>query len=178
MADQPHELSELEQQLQTLEPKAARIDRDGLMYAAGQTAARVAASRKDWGWRVIAALLLAATIVQSGRLEFVEPRVVERIVYSAPEIVRESPRDVVNVLPSAAQPTPAPREKSVVRGNWIGDRNLALSAGIEAIAAPRGSRSTETEPIQTLGQLRSPLLLRDAIFNSDRPVDSNRKQEL
>jgi len=176
MADQPHELNNLESELRALAPKASRIDRDRLMYEAGQAARGATAKPNVWIWRAAAALLLIAAIVQSLRLHFAEPSVIERIVYLPRSAEKSTPSS--NHIP-ASNHNPANTEQSLaastagitsnptVNGdNWIGQRNLALVAGVDAIAI-RSSTSGDKETIQTMGEMRDALMLRNTSFSAN-----------
>jgi hypothetical protein len=181
MADQWHELNELESELRALEPKPSRIDRDRLMYTAGQSAQGTSAIPNVWMWRVAAALLLVATVVQSLRLQFVEPQIVERIAYQQPgqvESVAPASQDSGSAKkqPALAVSPPAVRTDLIVmRDSWIGQRNLALVAGIDAIAIP-SSTPGDAQTSQTMGQLRDALMLRNATFSATKD-DSSSEQK-
>jgi len=176
MADQSHELNDLEFELRALQPKASRIDRDRLMYAAGQAAYNAPTRPNVWVWRAAAALLLIATVVQSLRLHFTEPSVVERIVYLPPSAEKTTPS--TNHIPAstkeqslAASTIPIASNLTVSGDNWIGQRNLALIAGVDAIAT-RSSSSGGKETTQTMGEMRDALMLRNTTFSSKNDESS------
>ena len=60
----PHELAEVEARLAAFVPKPSRINRDVLMYRAGQAAAEARTSRQPWAlplFSAVAAAVIAAT---------------------------------------------------------------------------------------------------------------------
>jgi len=180
MADQRDELNEFESELRSLQPRAATIDRDQLMYAAGMAAARPAL-RGVWTWRFVAGLLLAAAIVQSLRLHFAAPQIIERLVYTgqiAP-LAQQAPS-----LPSEPQQSTPPTSVMALHellplnpASWMSQRNLALTAGVDAITqGSTSTSSTSSQTIQTFGQLRDAWMLRDATYTATENDSSDSKE--
>jgi hypothetical protein len=143
------ELAAVEAALASLVPKASGVDRDRLMFLAGQAAARPRRGAWLWPCATAASLLLAAalgiTIVVHGG-----PRTLERIVY-------------VPVQPQAASEWSATvafdRSPEPMRADYLRLRRTVLDRGVEAIsespaAAPRDGRpSPKTGNRQLLEQL-------------------------
>jgi hypothetical protein len=154
MADETHEMSNLENLLRAFEPAPARLDRDRLMYAAGQAAAT--RHGRSWAsaatWRAVAALLLLTTIFQSVRLQHDRrAEVVQRSRPASAEPGDESPqapRIADNRLDQGAA-----RAEGLDQ-NMIAQRNLVLQQGIDAAVISENVQGP-VNPIVTLGQLRS-----------------------
>jgi len=167
-------LAALEASLASLRPKPSAIDRDRLMYRAGQAAAgnRERSARRSSAagpWQLATALSLLVAVIFGGMLLSRNgPRVVERVVYV--EKIATSP------LP---EPTPAlndadagdtavatavgerPRRKKL-RTDYLQLRRLVLAEGVEALpkwkagspsaaAVPKWNPDSRNELKQLLG---------------------------
>ena len=73
------ELKTVESALGALKPSPSRIDRDRVMFLAGQAAAR-RRTAGQWAWVAVAAGLGLVSLVEAGMLAR-RPEVVERVVY-------------------------------------------------------------------------------------------------
>jgi hypothetical protein len=150
--DQERELTELEQALRSLRPLPAGLDRDELMFRAGQ-----AARGRRPGLRLASRFLLAlvAALVGGSIAWLVRPRVSERVVRVAVErpvlrVVELSP-----ALPSGAEP-----EGRYLAADYLQLRDRVLAHGVDALpsgdAVPDGvSESTLDDLWREMG-IRSP----------------------
>ena len=131
--DTPQELKAVESGLASLAPTTLRLDRDRLMYLAGQAAAAHdapagLASRRAWIWPAasagvgaVSAALLVLLVARPA------PRVVERIVYvpathaAAADAAQQPGADGASLPRHSAAPSPgavAPRR--TFGGGWMG----------------------------------------------------------
>jgi hypothetical protein len=110
--DEP--LNDLERALRALAPAPARLDRDGVMYRAGQAAADARRFRGGW-WAPLAASLVAlagAGLGSAATMALRPPRVVERlVVVREPAPTPATSRPELAVTP-APVPSPAPLPRS------------------------------------------------------------------
>jgi hypothetical protein len=111
------DLSEIESALASLAPREGQIDRDRLMFRAGQAAARAEARparARRWAWpaafstmTAVAAAMLMALILRP------EPRIIERLVPVSSLADRgekdSSPPSASSVVPAAPTSGSAPR---------------------------------------------------------------------
>jgi hypothetical protein len=137
------ELKSIEAALRGLSPASGRLDRDRLMYLAGQASAvasearqsatRVASYRR-YGWPLATATSLLLAMTLGGMLIF-SPRAGERIVYvdrpntGGSIAVTQFPASPVEVSSSTSQPN---------QSDYIQLRNLVLARGIDAMPMPKG----------------------------------------
>jgi hypothetical protein len=130
------ELKSLEAELALLRPQSARLDRDRLMFLAGQASAggkNVRRTTRAWLWPAALATMTSAAaallvmLVSWPRVEIVE-RIVEVPVQSAGGDVRtahdeQSPQREAERRPDAEPerilPQPAPSRLAAVLGGWL-----------------------------------------------------------
>lgn len=161
----PDELAAWETRLASLSASAVGLDRDRLMFAAGQAAGEAAARRSRpgtigrWAWPAASAVASAAAavlvmlIVQSPRaIQLVEPGETE--INSVEVADRAPPAD----LPAAIEShftlqTVAPPK----RASYLSDRQLALVHGVEALEYAHPNRrdgdSRSNDPPPTMREL-------------------------
>jgi len=134
------ELKSLEAALASLAPRADRIQRDRLMFAAGAASVRragpTAASRvRRMAWPAVSAAMTAAAAVLAIMLAARPgPQLVERVVYLPARQPGESPAG--DRVPERARtaPTPEPSERQPAPGRALGVFGSSLAA-----AEPAGS---------------------------------------
>jgi hypothetical protein len=124
------ELTALETALRALPPAGPALDRDAVLFRAGQAAA----ARPRWGWPLAAAASLLAA-VGLGLLHYLQPppAPVERIVYVP--VVREK---VIEVAIQGA-PAAAPERTPVAWNDplsYTALRTQALRHGVESLPGP------------------------------------------
>jgi hypothetical protein len=143
------ELSAIEAALQSLLPAESRIDRDLVMFQAGQAVVRRAAG-KGRGWIVSTAVLGLFALTEAFLLASrPAPRVIERVV-----AVREAASAPVEApLPPAvaAAPTreaPGPPNVATALGRTAYERLLeqVLRYGLDGLPAPAATAWTSSEP--------------------------------
>ena len=139
-------LPAFEAALASLSPAASAIDRDRLMYLAGQAVGAQSPRRHSaWLWpsATAASVLLAVTL--AGMLLTRGPRVVEKTVYipAKPPVEADAPPIVQpEQSPAAAgDETPAPPEKidrtpkrkKKPRGDYLQLRRMVVARGVDAL---------------------------------------------
>jgi hypothetical protein len=167
----------LEQSLRQLTARPSGVDRDRLMFLAGQQSVSgvPALRRSQWFWpaatasmSTVAACFAIAFIWQLSR----EPEV--RIVVREVPVEKPAPAQVATVNPqpgSTASSTPkmtsTPVSLDLPATSVLQMRNFALRFGVEAIPAePRSSTSSA----MTLSPIDQWQQLRDAAPESDSPL--------
>ena len=129
---------ELENALSSLQPAAVDLDRDQLMYRAGQSSAR----RQNFAWPAFAALL---AVMLGASLFYRPPAQNERIVY-----VRQ-PANPDNVYSALILETEHPTRSA----QYILLRDKILDQGIQALPESGGSiGKNDDEPFGELEYLR------------------------
>jgi hypothetical protein len=128
-------LNALEGALAALHPHPGRLDRDRLLFRAGQ-----ASVRRGWQWPTATAVLTAVAASLAGLMLLRPPSVVERVVYvsqppepkgSAPEGL---PRPSETTAPREYGPLAAAvRDRPPSRLGNLRLRDLALERGVEAL---------------------------------------------
>jgi hypothetical protein len=192
-ADLTPELSAIEQQLAALAPRAARVDRDRLMYLAGAASEQgpptrpAPVERPSWLWPsatgVLAATSLGLAVLLAMR-ETPEPYIV---YIPAPAAAAgnfadapraPTPREQVVAAEAtpgrqhaSARPTATDwsvaRRGSIPRENYLQVRDVALRMGLDALAVPRSSGGATSAEGSDLPTYRS---LMQAAFG---PVDES-----
>jgi len=137
-------LTEFESKLQSLAPARSRLDRDRLMFRAGQAARRDSPGRRAWP---ALAAALAAVALGEGAMLATRPdmRVVERLV-----VIREpvDPQPVPRVAEPQRPSSPDPLVEASsgwlrLRGLRLGpDGSLALPLALQDLGGP----AVEYEP--------------------------------
>jgi hypothetical protein len=176
------ELAAVEQQLAALAPRAARVDRDRLMFLAGAASEQgpvtrpAAVQRLSWLWPS-ATGVLAATSLGLAVLLAVRETPAPQIVYvPAPaaaggSIADASPAPTPREQPALAEAVPerqlasarpaasdrsAGGRGSIPRDNYLQVRDVALRMGLDALAVPRssgGATPTEGSDVPTYRSL-------------------------
>jgi hypothetical protein len=146
------ELATVESALASLAPSAGRLDRDQLLFRAGQASAR----QLRWPWPVASALL-AALAIGLGVIAFwrSEPQRGERIVY----VQVEPPASSSRVVPGDSSAVSAGSETSVTDSppsspiSYYRLEQVALRWGVEGLPNPRTDASSEigNEPERLTG---------------------------
>jgi hypothetical protein len=131
-------LNALESALAALRPHPGRLDRDHLLFRAGQ-----ASARRGWAWPAATAALAAVAASLAGLMLLRPPSVVERVVY-----VSQTPEPRVPSPETLPQPseTTGPLEYSPLAAaasdrapSRLGNlrlRDLAVEKGVEALPGP------------------------------------------
>jgi hypothetical protein len=139
------ELTALERHLREMLPRAPRVDRDRLMYAAGQAAPRapigIASTRRvarapGWMWPVATATMTAATVLLGTVL----------VWQKQPNFIAEKDSQPPSVVKFASTSTDSETEDSAryaIRDRWpaglspesgyLGVRYIALTRGVNAL---------------------------------------------
>jgi hypothetical protein len=131
MSEQPERV---ESALAGLKPAPAALDRDRLMFAAGQAAA----PKRGWRWPATSAALFSLSLGLSAALAL-RPTPVEtvRIVYLPPDVKQAAPAPLPDVPPA-----PAPRADPEARvadttptvgGDYLRLRSQVLRFGVESL---------------------------------------------
>lgn len=155
----------VEQALKQFQPRPVNLDRERLMFLAGQAAAVSAASggteqNRKWFWpsATLAMSTVAACLLVALALQMSRPPVVREIVREAP-VPAPSP-----TLQADYQPRPTPHVAShftsapalsFPTGSVLQMRNTALQFGVEALPAGDGWQSTTAE--SSIAPARQPL---------------------
>ena len=170
------ELQAIEAQWSRLRPRADRIDRDRLMFLAGQAsvAGRVDQSRParlaTWFWpascagmTAVAAALFAMLVLRP------EPQVAERAVHGAQQPATRDWNARPEAAGDAAFGIARMSTGAVARGTWtagmalcLGDDLLALAPATELGATAPAADSTGEQPILSRRSLRALLDREDA----------------
>ncbi len=161
MSDQydDREMIDLENALSSLSPAPSGIDRDGLMFQAGQSSAR----RRGRIWPLGAAALAGAAIVLGAALVArPAPTVTERVVY----VPIERPRTPPYVSAARGAGTGGPEQAPVM--DYFALRAKVLAEGLDALPEPQTSRRPrEPESLEDLAPgIRWPY--RSSIFQRNR----------
>ncbi len=146
------ELNAIEAALGSLAPSKSRLDRDRLMFLAGQRQQQRQTAR--WPWRAIAATLALVALGEGALLAFrpeSEPRIVERLVVVQEPALPERSEPVRPPMPEPEGPAPVvilsqsskrPDRSSVFASSWPSDssymqlRRNVLRYGIEGLPEP------------------------------------------
>jgi hypothetical protein len=141
MSGESHEpeLAALAQALAGLAPTAGRLDRDELLFRAGQAALR----RRAWLWPSVAAglALLAGTFSLSEVLR-PAPQRVQCIIYQRLEPPVDSWVDKQSVAQDAARPSSAEPERHAAPLSYLRLERLVLAWGVDALPNPRAAASS------------------------------------
>ncbi|MFC1783385.1 hypothetical protein ACFL02_07340 [Planctomycetota bacterium] len=153
---------ELENALQSLRPAPMNIERDRLMFRAGQTSGR----RRNLIWPAIAAVLammLGASLVYHQPTPPLEPKVIQRVVY----VPVEKPTPTITPAAGAAiELTSADTQRWRRQADYFKLRDKVLDEGMDALPEPLVSTgAAPNESWEELHQIRS--LKLESIFNED-----------
>jgi hypothetical protein len=142
-------LSELEKSLAALVPVPGRIDRDHLLFAAGQASVR----QRHWFWPTVTAVLgIVACGLGTALALRPAPTTIERIVYvpvPQPTALPEAPRHemVASASFSHAEPSAMNAEdKWAGSDGYLQQRNFAIRWGVEALPPPPPLDSVSQTP--------------------------------
>jgi hypothetical protein len=180
------ELQAIEAEWARLRPRTDRIDRDRLMFLAGQASVAEQAelprsSRlRVWFWptsfagmTAVAAVLFAMVFMRP------EPQLVERIVYAAPGSAADERNARPVVGRGAAVGTASASRESAAPGTWtagmafhLGDDLLALAPAGELGTTTPAAGATDDQPILSRRSLRA-LLDRDECASPDERRTNN-----
>jgi len=150
MSDQDESLNEdlnaLESALKSLAPRRSRLDRDSLIFRAGQASVP---ARPPRFWIATAAGLAALALGEGAMLaNRPEPTVVERIVVvqaPAPPIEPEKPPEIAQAPAPQSPPRPRPMigpgQSAYDRLTW-----QVLRYGLDGLPAPIKSAWTDRDP--------------------------------
>ena len=162
----------IEPLLRQLRPRASTVDRDRLMFLAGQAAASPAASPiRRWIWPAATAVATCAALVLAVLLLIrPEPQVIREIVY-VPQPVSGATQNVVatshpqpdrppeRAADAAPQPEPPPYRRAdpsaLVADNYLALRDLALAHGVDALPRFTGDGGGTTAPATSRELLES-----------------------
>ena len=159
---------ELESALAAVRPARGGLNRDRVLFRAGQASARRQGLRTTGAMAVLSALLGASAILFA--LRGAETKVVERVVYrEAPEAPRVAVRPVETVAPS---PAPA---SFASQSEYLRLRQAVLEKGLDALPAAPASATRDSldDLLPSLGRpAREPTapesLYRKWLINGDR----------
>lgn len=183
------ELGRFASALSALAPRESRIDRDRLMFLAGQQSAAVPRTGRRWLWPAATAVSTVAAVVLAVLLALrPEPAVVQivRNVYvdrSAPPAAETAPAKPLPDSPAIIAEAPAPPRRSPVEpwrplresaadlpsfdadrpAGYLALRQRVLAYGVDALSPPAPSpalaSALQSRP-ETYGQLREEYLPR------------------
>lgn len=154
-------LSPLEQTLGGFVPAAPRVDRDRLMFLAGQASAgpSVVGSRsvggRSWYWPASSAVLAATSLALA--IALVTRPAPQPLIVQVPAPAPVQPSEAVPAPVTPREPAPAPRQWALTAAqpaageSYVKSRELALRMGLDALGAPRSSGSSSA----TSGTYRS-----------------------
>ena len=171
-----NEDNRLEQSLRQLTPRPSSIDRDRLMFLAGQQSVSGAATTKRNHWLWAAPTASMSTVAACFAIAFLwqlsrEPEV--RIVVREVLVEKPAPAQVAIAPTPQPKPTatattaPAPVSLALPTTSILQLRNVALRFGVEAIPADSRSNTSSTLPLSPIDQWQQ---LRDAAPESDSPL--------
>ncbi len=148
---------ELEEAWRRLKPADVSIDRDRLLFRAGQRSVGVSL----WMWRGIATVLVAGLGLSLALQP--EPRHIERVVYMPVVQEKPAPRETP-VRTDSSDIRIARRDLSASSYRDIRLRKRVLEEGLDALPMPAWTEATVTEPAKFLDDVPGvPLVrLRDA----------------
>ena len=138
-------LTEFERALGALSPMPARLDRDRLIFLAGQAASRRSKAGR-WVWPAVAASLAVVALGEAALLaNRPEPRVIERLVVVHDPAPRPAPTLDPPTRPATAS-SEAPRSEELAPVTIL-------------VRSPRRDRRRPSEPPQTMSTSTAPLHL-------------------
>jgi len=153
-------LAAVEKLLAGFSAAAPRIDRDRLMFAAGQASAGICFARPTI-WHASTAALAATTLALAFSLwsRPASPPSVPRpevARHDAPPAVRAAPApahaaDQQDDVPPLATPHCEPLLAQIAPNNYVRTREVALRMGLDAIGSP-GSSGGQSSEAKSLGQ--------------------------
>lgn len=166
-------LDSFERALRRMQPRPSAVDRDQLMFMAGQqtrpsAAPQVTRSAFAGRWAAAAAVLLLAGFLTGRAFSRTEVKLVEKVVYmpqNLPEPAaidkQEGPAVRAVVQTPAAAPVVSGRSMSrgrpelsgaLARMDYVHARNLALRLGVEALPIPMTVQAAVSEMGQRTGE--------------------------
>ena len=142
-------LSALERSLAALVPVPGRIDRDHLLFAAGQASVR----HRHWFWlTVTAGLAIVACGLGTALALRPAPTTIERIVYvpvPQPTSLPEAARHEMVASASSSHPDPSAMSGEEIwagSGGYLQQRNFAIRWGVDALPPPPPLASASQTP--------------------------------
>jgi hypothetical protein len=137
----PHELSAVDAALRQLQPAAIGLDRDRLMYLAGQASAATASGKRRYrnSWALSTAALLLLSLTLAGILVARGPS--QLVIY----VESSNPNDLAAVtwldhLDGSSDGGNA---------NYLKLRDLVVARGVDALPAARSSQRNQSAPALT-----------------------------
>ena len=136
--------SDLEKALQALTPAAPALDRDRLMFLAGQAGAR----RAGLGWKLTSGLFAAASVLLAVLLVLRPPQEFRVVVQLSP-FPKDSPAEKLQEDPPSADPVPvrAPESRDLAVYHL---RQQIMRFGVESLPAPSDPGAPTNEPPLTI----------------------------
>jgi len=154
----PGELKALEAALGGLKPAAGAIDRDRLMYLAGQASVEPASRIGRFAWPLATAALVAVSVTLGGRLYVVSGRL--QVAQDRPAPAVEDRQSVVGALPRESVALATPRAQAGGSSlDYMQLRSAVLNHGVDALPGQVAQPAAKTPQ----GVVPT---LRDAIFGS------------
>jgi len=159
-ADNSGPLEPIERALANFSPAAPRIDRDRLMFLAGQASMKgpdavCARPGAQWFWPASTAALAATSLALAFAL-FVRPVAGPQIVYvERPAAIDTSPHKsekATNATIASVSAWTSKTDLTLPSDNYVRTREVALRMGLDAIGAPRAGGPT-TMAAPTYGNL-------------------------
>ncbi len=157
-------LAALEKNLSALVPTPGRIDRDQLLFRAGQASVR----RPQWLWPCATALVSVVAVGLGTALMIrPEPRVIERVVFVSPESQAPASDSTGSApLPNATAvqtKTESSRELWASSAGYVQQRDQAIRWGVDALP-PSGSIDSAGPALSIEGLLGMPKEKQPSLF--------------
>src|SRR5262249_17280019 len=137
--------SSIAQILATFSPAALQIDRDRLMFLAGQTSMKAPDAvcpkpAAQWFWPASTAVLAATSLALALRL-LVQPTAGPEIVFVERPAAIDTPlqknEKATNAAMASASASTSKADSSLPTDNYLRTREVALRMGLDAIGEPR-----------------------------------------
>lgn len=155
------DLNELERTLEALAPRASRLDREQLMYRAGQASV---SPRRAWIWPASTAALTVTAVVLGLALllrpvdeplrDTVSPHADER----ADHIAGKAEPASSDARGALTEVDPLPSKETRLPANYLRVRRLALAQGVDALPIARVSGGQAGRPAPTSRMMIEALL--------------------
>lgn len=141
----PAELTALETALRELPPSLGQLNRDRLMYLAGQTSATNSpvSAQRHIAWPLATAALALISLTLGGFLIFTQ-RGAERVVYVDRPSVAPSPATIV--ASNENKPSENSQHTIPTGPNYFELRNLVLAKGLDALPLPQHDNNDAVRP--------------------------------
>ncbi len=162
-------LESVEQALAGFTPAPPRLDRDRLMFLAGQASTQASvhteklalpAGRANWLWPASTAALAATSLALAAAL-LVRPMPQPQVVYRDRPVLVQPPRGIQSppaherdVAPQPVLPSPGLAEGPATHGGYLKTRGVALRIGLDGLGSPSGG-SNAANPATYLDFLKA-----------------------